>query len=505
MEGSRTKKSIINLSVTMITQIGNILIKFIGRTLFIRILGVELLGINGLFTNILTLLSLAELGLGNAVIYSMYKPLKEKNYDKLAALNLFYKKIYRIIIIVILAFGVAFIPFLEKIVNLENNIQYLHIYYILFLIDTACSYVMCYKQSIINADQKVYILKIVYFCIQIIQFILQLIVLLIFKNYIIYIVIQICCTLLNNLICSCIANKLYPFINRKNKLTKTEQKDIFNNIKSLFLYKLSGTILNNTDNIFISVLIGTTIVGYYSNYYMVISSLNGIIYLILNSVTASIGNLMTTQENDKQKDIFLQLNLICFFLTGMTSIILFGIFNDFITLWIGKEYILSNLVIYITIINLYIYDMQIPVWIYRDTTGLFNDAKNATIIVTILNIVLSFVFGKIFGLFGILLATGLSRLLVTSWQQPLVLYKKVLKSSPKRYYYNKIYYSVILFIIILLSSFTSYKINVDSYLSLIIKIFVIFMVAFVLLYMFLFKTNEFKGLKERIKCILRKK
>lgn len=503
MSGSRTKKSARNLIFTLFTQITNLIIKFVGRTIFIRILGVELLGISGLFTNILTILSLAELGFGNAVIYSMYKPLKENDVNKLAALTTFYKKIYRIITAIILIAGLAFLPFIGSLVNLDNPVKYIRLYYLLFLLDTVATYIFCYKQSILNANQEMYITKIVFSLVQLIQFILQIIVLVLTKNYIIYLIIQVLCTLLNNVICSLIADRKYPFIKIKNELDKKEKKDILSNVKSLFLYKISGTILNNTDNIFISVLIGTTVVGYYSNYFMVTNAINGIIYLIFTSITASVGNLMVENDLKKKNDVFLQLNLLCFILTGGASIILFGILNDFVSLWVGPEFILSINVVYITIVNFFIYDMQIPVWIYRDTTGLFNDAKNATIVLAICNIVLSYILGVKFGLFGILLATAISRLFITSWQQPYVLYKKILKTSPRKFFTNSLYYILIFIISLFPCIYISKLFNVNNLLQLILKTICIGIVVVIIFFIFLFNTQEFKDLKNRFSSIFK--
>lgn len=497
VEESRTRKSVLNLVVTVITQVCNLLIKFIGRTIFIRFLGVEILGINGLFTNILTLLSLAELGFGNAVIYSMYKPLKENDIDKLSALTMFYKKIYRMIILAVFCIGIAFLPFLDKIVNMENSFDHLELYYLLFLMDTAFSYVYIYKQSIINANQKMYVLKIVSFLCQIIQFILQVIVLIFTKSFLLYLCSQIFCTLLNNIICSLIANKNYPYIKEKRELDSDSKKSILKNVKSLFLYKFTGTILNNTDNIYISLLIGTVVVGYYSNYYMVVNSINGIIYLVFSSVIASVGNLMTEDDKKKQNQIFLQLNFLCFMITGLFSIVLYAIFNDFIGLWVGKEFILDNMVVYITIANLYIYDMQIPVWIYRDTTGLFNDAKNATILVAVVNIVLSYFFGIQFGLFGILLATCISRLFITSWQQPIVLYKKILKSSSKMFFINKVKYLLFLIALLVPTFFIQSYYLVNNLFDLCVKSFLVVFLYFIFFFLCFHRTQEFIYFKNK--------
>lgn len=497
MENSRTKKSIKNLIFSFGTQIGVLLINFFSRTIFIKVLGVEILGINGLFTNILTLLSLAELGFGNAIIYSMYKPVKENDTKKISALINFYKKIYNLVIIIVSIVGISLIPFLDIIVNVEEPIEHMVLYYILFLANTVASYIFAYKSSILNVQQKIYITKLVSFCVIFLQFIIQTIVLFVTHNYIIYLVIQVICTLLNNIICTVIANRMYPYIKEKNVLPKNEKKGIFKNVGSIFLYKLSGTILNNTDNIFISMLIGTTMVGYYSNYYMVISALTNIIFIAFNSISASVGNLMAEDNKIKQNNIFLQTNLICFIITGFCTLELFGLMDNFISLWIGQEFILEKRVEIIIIINFYIYVMQNPVWIFRDTTGLFKDAKNASIVLAIMNIVLSLILGKIMGLFGILLATALSRLLVTSWHQPYMLYKKIFKVSILKFAKKQIYYILVLIIGAIPVYLVSIIITEITFKCFILKGILNAIIITITFFLLLKNTEEYKELNSR--------
>ena len=497
MEKSRTKKSITNLICSFGTQIGVLLINFLSRTIFIKVLGVEILGINSLFTNTLTLLSLAELGFGNAIIYSMYKPVKENDTKKIAALMNFYKKIYTIVIIIVSILGISLIPFLDIIVNVEEPIDHMLLYYLLFLANTVGSYLFAYKSSIINVQQKIYITKSVSFCALFLQFIIQTTALFITHNYLIYLIIQVSCTLLNNIICSIIANKMYPYINEKQVITKEEKRTIYKNVDAIFLYKLCGTILNNTDNIFISILISTSMVGYYSNYFMIISALSNIVFIVFNSITASVGNLMVEDDKAKQNNIFLQINLICFIITGFCSLELLGLMNNFISLWVGKEFILEKRVELIIIINFYIYTIQNPVWVFRDTTGLFKDAKNSAIISAIMNIIVSLILGKIAGLFGILLGTALSRLLVTSWHQPLMLYKKIFKLPIIKYVKNQIYYLIVLIICAIPIYFISKIIDASTIFHFILKGVINAIIIAIIFYLLLKNTEEFKALYDR--------
>lgn len=502
MEESRTKKSAKNVVFGLISQIAILIINFLTRTIFIRYLGAEMLGISSLYTNILTLLSMAELGFGNAIIYSMYKPIKNNDKQKISALLSYYKKIYTTITIVITIIGILVIPFLSVIIKSNLGFEDLTKYYILFLLNTICSYIFAYKSSIINAQQKMYITKIINLIILILQFVLQTIIIVLTKNYVIYLVIQIFCTLLNNILCSLVANKLYPYIKQNSELDEEEKKNIKSNVSSIFLYKISGTILNNTDNIFISLLVNTIAVGYYSNYYMIVSAITNIIYIIFNAIIASVGNLMAEDDRVKQEKIFMQLNFICFFITGICVLELFGLMNDFICLWVGEEFILNNSIVYIIIINFYIYTMQNPIWTFRDTSGLFKDAKNDTILLMISNIVLSYVFGKKYGVFGILFATAISRVFITSWHQPYMLYKKVFKKHIKEFIYKKLYYIVIITISSIIVLLINDLFNEISIRMLFVKAVIILLLGVVTFIGFTFKTNEFKECFIKLKKLI---
>lgn len=424
MSQNRTKKSIKNISYSVVIQVLLILINFISRTIFIHFLGSEYLGINGLYTNILTVLSLAELGFGNAIIYSMYKPLSTRDEKKLAALMNFYKKIYHIIIGIILILGLSVVPFLQYFINSNLDLGLLKLYYILFLLNTVSTYVFSYRISIINADQNMYLVKVYHFWTVVLQFLLQTIFLIFTHNYIIYLCIQIICTLINNIAIGLKAEKMYPYIKQKVQISKEEKKEIFENVKATFVQKISGTIVNNTDNILISIMIGTIWVGYYSNYYLIVSAITSMLTILFSSVSASVGNLIAEGNTKRQNRIFSDLVFVAFWICGVCSICCANLFNDFIQLWAGNEYVLSQSVVWIIVINFYVMGMLNPVWTFRDTTGLFRDTKWISIILAIINLVLSIVFGIYWGLFGILAATFISRLLTTYWYTPYMLYKK---------------------------------------------------------------------------------
>ncbi len=495
---TRLKKSFRNLYVGIIYQISTLILNFITRTIFIHILGAEYLGINGLFSNILTFLSLAELGIGNAIIYSMYKPLANKNTKKLTALMNFYQKVYHVISIVIFVFGILLIPFLPYLVKVDTPIPNLTLYYFLFLLNSMASYLFAYKSSIIIADQQIYITKISALFFLIIQFLLQASILYFTHNYVLFLVAQIICTFGNNIACAYIAKKKYPFIIEKEDLSKSEKKEIFSNVRSIFIYKISGTVLNNTDNILISVMLGTVFVGYYSNYFLIISSLTALISVLFTSVSASVGNINAESDNTKKQQVFDILNFLSFWIFGYFSIGLMLLFNDFITLWVGEEFLLNIPVVFSIVLNFYIVGILNPIWIFRDTTGLFKDTRTVSIILAIMNLVLSIILGYYWGLFGILIATAISRLCTSFWYQPFMLYKKVFNKNSLEYFIKQFKYIVLVLFAFVISYICTRNIVEVSILNFILKGIILTVITNTLFIIFLFKTDEWKYINDVI-------
>jgi len=421
-------------------QISLIILNFISRTIFIRILGAEYLGISGLFANILTILSLAELGVGTAIIYALYKPLFEKNYAHLSALMNYYKILYRMIAIVVAVIGIALIPFLGMMVNVKKPIPNIEIYYLVFLSNSVVSYLVSYKAAIINADQKMYITKIYLFIFTVIQFVLQTLLLLITHNYIVYIIVQVLCTFLYNVFVSKKADRMYPWLNDKNTLPKDEKIDMFKNIKSMFLYRLGGVLFGGTDNVMISIMVGTIWVGYYSNYNMIIISITGFISVLFTSLYGSIGNLNAGDDTQKKYEVFDVLLFISFWIGGFCSICFFVLFNDFITLWLGNKFLLDVPTVFAIILNFYLATLLNPLWSYRETTGLFRKTKYVMLFTSTINLGLSILLGFYFGIFGILMATVISRLATYFWYEPFVLYRDYFKKPVKIYFFKQVMY-----------------------------------------------------------------
>lgn len=508
MEKSRTTNVIKNAKVAAFSQIIYILLNFISRTIFIKMLGNEYLGVNGLFTNILTVLSFAELGIGNAIIYNMYKPIASNNEKKIKALMHFYKNAYTVIGVIVAIAGVCVIPFFKYIIkdipNIKENIIFI---YLLFLTNTSLSYFFTYKKSIISAYQKEYVINYYKLIFSVLQTVLQISILFITKNFILYLIIQIICTFFNNYFVSKKADKMYSYIKEKNEdtLTKREKKAIYLNVKSLTMYKFGSVILNGTDNIIISAMLGVATVGIYSNYTLIINAILSIIGQVLNVFTASVGNLNAIGTKQQKEKVLYELFFISLIIYGFCSGALFILINPFINMWVGESYILSIGIVISIIIQFYINGLQFAPYTYRNTMGLFSRGKYAPIVAAVINIIFSILLGKYFGLIGIFAATSISRLVTTTWMDPYLIYKYKIDGKLSIYFKKYILYTLVVVFNIILCYITLNYIPNTGIFTFILKGLIYTTITIAVYILFFFKTPEFKALVERIKNIIRRK
>lgn len=505
---SRTKNVSRNATIGLITQIIRIVLEFIVRTIFIKKLGEDYLGVNGLFTNILTILSFAELGIGNAIIFNMYKEVASENYKKLKSLMSFYKKSYITIGIIVLVLGGSLTPFIPKLINGTPNIKdNIYIIYILFLINTSISYFFAYKKSIISAYQKEYIISTIKMVSEIIKTLFQIIVLVVLNNYILFLIIQILCTLIDNLIASVVANQNYPFLKEKTDehLQPEEKKNIFTNVKALVMYKFGSVILNGTDNIIISKMLNIATVGIVSNFNLIITTLSTLIGSVLNGFTSSIGNLNSNNDIEKQERVINELLIICVWIYGFCSIMFIILANDFIKLWVGESYQLAYITVIVIGLHLYVNGVQHAGYTYRTTMGLFEKGKYCPIIAAIINIFLSMFLCKKIGLTGIILATSISRLATTTWYDIYMVYKFKFNKTPLKYYLNYSSYFALTIILFIICNYISSFILFSPMITLILKL-VINAIIINLIYLLFFINNKyFKNTINRIRDIIWKK
>lgn len=445
---SRLSNSIKNISFGLIAQVSQMVLGFISRTIFIRYLAVEYLGVNGLFTNILSLLSLAELGIAGAISYSLYKPLAEKDEKKLAGLVNFFAKIYTRIAFIIAALGLMVVPFLDTIVNhppqpIADNLTLI---YLLFLFNTVTAYFMQYKLSLFQADQKNYIISKNNIVIFMMQNIGQILVLILFQNFILYLIVQAVFQLLGNFVISSKVGKHYPFLKKykDERVDSATKKNIYSNVKSTSLVKIGGLLVNSTDNLILNYFSGLIMVGFLSNYNLLIGLASGLIVQVFSSLTGTIANINAIESQQKKIETFHIINFANFWIYGLASIGIIFLINDFIELWIGPKFMLTLPVVILLAINFFMYGMQNAVWLFKVTFGFFKQGQYLIILTAVINLILSFVFGWYYGLLGILTATAIARLVTNTWYDPYIVFKLGLKQNPLDYLKKYIKYVIVI-------------------------------------------------------------
>lgn len=505
---SRTKNSIVNSSVSIVTQVLTVIINFVVKTIFIKILGSEYLGINGLFSNIITMLSLADLGIGIAIPYSLYKPLADKDESKIKALMNYYAKIYNVIGIVVLALGLSLTPFLSYIIkDIPDNIPYLSLIYALFVIHSASSYFFVYKKFLIDSDQKGYITSRIVFVFSTILSIVQVIILFTTKNYIFYLLSSVIMVIGQNIYISKKANQLYPFIKQKNKesLDTTDIKDIKKNVSALFIYKVGSVIVNGTDNIIISKFIGLVTVGIYSNYLLISNSITNVLNQIFNAITSSIGNLVVTTNKKRSESIYEKLNFFNFWLYAVVSICIMILINPFIKIWIGEKYLLSTIVVFLFSFKIYISGMQSVTTSFRNAYGLFYKARFRPVIMVVLNITISLLLVKPYGVAGVLLGTVISNLFTTAIMDPYVVYKYGFEKSSKNYFIKYTEYMILYVLLTLGLNYLFNLINVSNIIIWILVSILLFVVVNLIFIIIFHNTEEYKYFYDKFIPFMKRK
>ncbi|KMT62314.1 hypothetical protein BMT55_03525 [Listeria newyorkensis] len=506
---AKTKTAFVakNLLIGSGTQVIFLILSFINRTVFIYFLGKEYLGLDALFTNILMVLSFAELGIGNAIIFSLYKSMVDKNKARIKAIMALYAKAYRIIGLTVFIVGLLIMPFLNLFIKNPPNIpENIYIIYFLFLLNTAISYLFSYKKAIFSADQKEYVINVSQQIFFLIQSVVQLTYLYITRDYIGFIVIQVVGTFGLNVFLAIYANKKYAYLKGKTteKLEKAEVKTIFQNVKALAMYKFGSIIMNGTDSIIIAAFLGLSVVGIYSNYLLIIAAVVTVLSRALNSITGSIGHLNNANDDAKKEQVFKQLFFIVAWIYFLLSIILFNVINPFITLWIGESFILGTGTVLAIVGSFYVNGMQFPGYTYRTTMGLFRQGRYVPIAMAVLNIILSIIFAIHFGLTGVIVATIISRLVTTTIIDPYLVYRFGFKKKVGSYFKMYLGYAVITAIAFAASIPVMNWIYQGTWLTLILGAGTLFILLNITYFAIFYKKAECQAIIRRVKSIVKR-
>lgn len=443
---SRLDNSIKNVKFTAIAQAMNFVIAFISRKIFVHILSAEYLGLNGVFSSVISMLSLAELGIGTAICFCLYKPIYNSDEKTINSIMLFYKKVYTAIGIAVFTVGTALIPFLDFIIEELPEIRFIKLIYFLFVTNSSLSYFFVYKKTLLIADQKQYISNLVHQFSVLIMNVLQIVFLLLTHNYFSYLIIMVLCTAGQNIFISKLVDKRYPFLNSKTAkpLDIELKKEIFKNVRAMAYHRVGGVVVNGTDNLIMAKAVSVVSAGLYSNYYLIKNTLISVINILFQSITSSVGNLGAEGGNDKRKEeVFEILNFLGAMIIGFCSICLFVLYNPFIEWWIGKEYLFDIKTVAVIVLNFYMFGMRQPVLTVRDALGIFWYDRYKPLAESVINIVASIILVLKFGIMGVLLGTLVSTVTTSFWVEPFVLYKHGFKSKCVKYFLKYVFYSLV--------------------------------------------------------------
>ena len=472
-----------------------------------KYLGVELLGISSTFSSVLNTLSLAELGFQSAIIYSLYKPLANNDYEAINKIISVLKVIFRCVGIFFIIAGLVCLPMLKYILTgIELN-QTVYTIFIIQVANSASSYFLAYKRSLLFADRREFITKIVDTVMNVTINILKIIVVIKTSDYVIYITLTTIQTITSNLIIHIICGRIYPFL-KKTPFDIEIFKSIWNNVKNLFLGKLAFYVYSSTDNIVVSALVSTVSVGFMVNYTTVISNLKTLANSVFNPITPIIGNMVASDDKTNSEKIFQVYTYVRYIMSFVIITPTIVLIQDFISVWVGNKYLLSNLIVWLYGLDLYIFFVHGPLCDYINTNGLFKEDRNISVVGATCNIVFSIILAKICGISGVLLGTIISQSIF--WiLRSLTVYKKVFIDGEKRlwkYWFRNFQYIVIFVVVTILLSkmYTMFPIA-----SFIVRFVCggIFceLVSFVVLQVIFGRTMENKYLKNTVSKILLKK
>ncbi|WP_432629605.1 oligosaccharide flippase family protein [Brotaphodocola sp.] len=503
---SRTKNATRNIIWGITYKVSTLLLPFIVRTVMIYSLGSEYLGLSSLFTSVLNVLSLAELGVGSAMVYAMYKPIAEKDtYTVCALLNL-YKKIYRIIGIVIICAGLIIMPFLRRFISgdVPNDVN-IYILFIIYLVNTAGSYLLfAYQASVLNASQRNDVASKVNMFTGITKNLLQIIVLILWHNYYGYVVLLPLTSLTANIILAFCAWKMYPEYVCRGQVETRLVKEIKGKVMALFAVKITNVIYNSVDSIVISAFLGLVALAKYNNYYYIMNAIISIVTVVFTSIISSIGNSIVLESDQKNYHDYMNLSFINAWIVGWCTVCLFCLYQPFMKLWVGEDLMFGMGIVVCFCIYFYAFQLKSVQSAYKDAAGLWKEDMWRSYAANIFNLVMNIILVKTIGIYGILLSTILALTLITYPWQTWMIHKKLFHCSMWPYLIKLGIYTIVTLIACGVTYFICTLITEENILSFFIKIIICMIVPNITFLIAMFRMKEFKETIKIVRRVLKK-
>lgn len=415
MKIEKTKNASRNITFGILLKIYQIFLPFLMRTIMMYTIGVQYLGLNSLFSSILQVLNLAELGVGSAMVFSMYKPIAEDDEITICALLKLYRLYYRIIGAFILIVGLLLTPALPKLISgdipADMNV---YILYLLNLLATVLTYwLFAYRNSILQAFQRTDVISKITIGTETIKYMLQFGVLIIWKNYYYFVMVLLLTQIINNIATAIISKKMFPNLNPLGNLDKDKIRGINRKIKDLFTSKLGYTIVSSADTIVISAFLGLTVLAKYQNYYYILNAIIGFMSIIYSSITAGIGNSMLTKSLEDNFEDFKTFTLLVSFVSGLCCACFLTLYQPFMMIWMGKDMLLSDLMVVLLCFYFWFYELVMMISVYKDAGGIWHEDRFRPLISGVANLLINLILVKFIGLYGIVLSTIISILFIS--------------------------------------------------------------------------------------------
>ena len=506
----RVKSATRNIAFGYIGQLATALMSFVLRKIFIMHLSETLLGVNSLYTNILSILNMAELGIGTALNFSLYGPVARGEKEKIKSYMQMYRRAYHVIAIVVAVIGLAMTPFLPFFIKNpgSNTLRDLTIYYFIFLFNTVSSYFVAYKYSLINAEQKNYIQTNIITITKVITVFFQIIVVVVTENFYLFLLTDAFIQLIQKIVVSRYLDNMYPYLREKNveKLSKEESDNVWTKTKALVFHKVGDVARLQTDAIIISSFIEVTMAGVVDNYNMVISTVSNFVNIIFNSVISSFGNLIATESKEKQYSMFKVYRFFASWIYGFSCVGFMVLLTPLIRLWLGDRWILTSAAVYCILIDYYFKGDRIVLSNYKTAAGVFEPDKYLALIQGAVNLVISIALVQTrLGITGVYIGTIVSGL-IANITKPVIIYGTCFDKKAWGYFLDTAKYLASMVFVLLLCQFISTKViaslTIPSFLLMAIIITVIFNGLYFILYG---RSEEFKYLKGMVLEKIRRK
>lgn len=448
MTASRTKNSVRNIIFSMLAYGLQIILGFLARRYFIYFFSTEYLGLNSLFSNVLSLLSLAELGFGTAIVFAMYKPMAEGDEEKVRQLMQFYKKSYFTIGCVILGIGLCVLPFMDYFKKQAPNVNInLYIVYGIFLFNSVVSYFFAHRRSLLYTNQRNDIESKINMLLNILLTGGQLVAICFAKNYYLYIALIGIFNILNNVLIFVITQKMFPqFLKKPNAfLDKESKKAINKNIMSMIFHKIGSVVVYSTDSLIIFLVLGSVSLGKYSNYLMITTYVSAIVTIFTNAMRGSVGNSIASESVEKNQTLLKKLNFIYCWIVAFCTIAIFILSDPFIDIVLTKDVstvlTFDKTIILLICVSFYLNQSRNMVLLFKEGAGLFYQDRFKSIFESVINLVTSIILAKFIGLAGVIIGTIISTISTCLWVEPYVLNKHYLKQSTLKYFAKYLYYT----------------------------------------------------------------